>query len=80
MVSITSKQGVKAFFRGDTEVVIQYGAMEFSVQVGANMKIKCNGTLEIEAGAIKITAQRDVDIQARGATNIDSTQNVISSV
>ena len=40
------------------------------------MKIKCNGTLEIEAGAIKITAQRDVDIQARGATNIDSTQNV----
>ena len=57
MVSITSKSGVKVFFRNDNEVVVQQGAMELSISVGVNMKIKCVGKLEIEAAEIAINAK-----------------------
>lgn len=64
MVSITSRKGIKAFFRGEDEVVVQYAGMEASIKVGANMEIKCTGKLTIEAGSIEMKATSSMDLKA----------------
>jgi hypothetical protein len=72
MVSITSKRGIKAFFRGEDVVVVQHGGMELSIKVGANMEIKCTGKLLIEAGSIEMkTNVGEVAINSAG--NLDLT-------